>query len=322
MRATIGVAWCLGGLLLIGMVGGCSNNRSPQVKKEDTPKSSSLPSQFNTPDGQAALAFLTSLKDGKLNEAADLLTVPMRKFFFPPNKDWEPDTKAGYNLGEVNRWLESERKDLQNFAITTRIAAPDESTVAYRGSLEFAGGKAGRFFIRLAKTNKDAWRVQRYLSSTQPEPKLAAAEGLAAELAWAREIAMEFLDALCADKIAVARSELDIEFKKRLAPPLTRTVTRTETIPDNKTVKQVTLTAREATHDYSKEGFRLVMGQMRGDANTYSVLAQSQPVAGGPVTVQGKLIGTSERGYRIRVERDRPDEGSGKRWRIEDFAVE
>lgn len=321
MRATIGALWWMSGLLLVLALSGCSNSRSPQVKKETTAQLGNLPSQFNAPDGQTALAFLTNLKEGRFKDATESLTLAMRKFFFPPNKDWEPDKQAGYNIGEVNRWLESEGKDLKNFTLISRVAAPDESAVAYRGTLTYADGKAGRFYIRLGKT-KDDWRVQRYVSTTQPEPKLASADGLSAELAWACEIAMQFLDALCADKISVARSELDVEFKKRLAPPLTRTVTRVETIPDNKTTKQVTVTTREATYDYSKEGFRIVMSQLRGDANTYSVLAQSQPVTAGPVTVQGKLIGSSERGYSIRVERDRPDEGTGKRWRIEDFVVD
>jgi hypothetical protein len=159
---------------------------------------------------RAAEAFLTAVTAEQTDKASAMLDVVLRKALFPPF--YSDEQPLGYSAGDARKWLAQLAGGAKVFDIQTIVMSSSGHEASARGRW----GER-RLAMRLAR-NGDGWSVSAIIvtPATAEWHRETPPDG---EAQWARETALDFLDAVCGGDARFASRVMTIELKRQLPSP-------------------------------------------------------------------------------------------------------
>jgi hypothetical protein len=235
----------------------------------------------------AARDFLAKLVQGNTKAALEAVAVSFRKEVSGP-LTFEDEKKLGYSNSDTEKYLREATAGANGSEIRSQTSSPSGNEVSIRGSLS---GKETRLFsLRLAKEG-DAWKVTRFLAGRVAGSGVPTDSGTP-ELAWARETALDFLDALIGgdDEQMITMNLMTESFKERLPAP----------------------SVADAGKKYAKKDVRDWLSMFRRGTKGYAInfqrMMESEPMFG------GDLVGPGRSGpFQISLVKN------GELWKVKDF---
>jgi hypothetical protein len=287
------------GLIAVLLAAGCNKNsavpsasgKAPVVSVDQAKSggaTSSTPSDTRAAQAEAN-EFLNLLTAGNAKAAVDRVAVSFRKLHSGP-LTFEEERKVGYSDSDTAKYLAGVSSGATKAEITNSQPSPDGNAVSFRGKLV---GNPGRLFsLRMAKDG-DAWKVSRFIAGAFKGTGHSTG-GSDAELAWARETALDFLDALIggSDEQTPTLPLMADEFKAKLPSP--------------------------SVHDegltYAKKDVRAWLNAARGGVDGYVMTGESRTPQG--YAFAGSLAaGMRNRSFTLFLAR------RGDEWKIDGFEV-
>jgi len=212
----------------------------------------------------AARDFLAKLVRGDTKAALGAVAVSFRKDVSGP-LTFEEEKKLGYSNTDTEKYLREAASGAEKPEITREQVSPSGSEVSFHGTL---GGKKPKLFsLRMAKEG-DAWKVTRFIAG-RVLGSLFPTEAGTPELAWARESALDFLDALVGgdDEQMMTMNLMTEEFKERLPAP----------------------SVADGGRKYAKKDIRDWLNKTRQGAKGYAINTQAMDAKA--ATFTGDLVG-------------------------------
>lgn len=266
----IRLRWQLGlvAVLSIAIPVACNSSRSTGTKTPTLEVKSGENGKPSTSKDHPALgeagSFFILLQSKNTKGARDLVATAFRKELSGP-LTFEAEKLLGYSDSDTEKYLSDTFGDSSDPKVSGHVIAPSGNAVSIRGHLKSKGPRV--FALRMAKEG-EAWKVSRFTT--------AAIQGSAtpngssdAELLWARETALDFLELLVGgpEDHFLTLNLLTESYKAKLPAP----------------------SVADPGLKYAKQDVRNWLNKVRGGANGFAVTSQNR--GDGGYVFAGDLVG-------------------------------